>query len=216
MTRVVLFDLDGTLIDSTDAITGTFNYVFEQKEFIDKPNIEKIKALIGYPLEIMFESLGVSPKHSSEFVDLYRQRYRDISCEQTILLKDSIKSLELAASFARLGVVTTKTAKYSYPLLAHLNIDHYFECLVGREDVINPKPDPEPIYKALKKMEIDINRGDIYMIGDTKLDLIASNSANITGLGVLSGYGTKEELLRYSDKIFDNSYEAIKYLYSKR
>lgn len=52
-------------------------------------------------------------------------------------------------------------------------------------------------------------KDDIYMIGDTKLDLIASKEAGIKGIGVLSGYDTKEELLKYTSDIYDDSLDAV-------
>ena len=213
MSTVILFDLDGTIIDSTEAIVETFFYVFDKKGFENKIIEHDIKRLIGYPLDIMFESLGVEHSFSHEFVDEYKLRYREISCEKTILIENAVKSLEIASKFARLGVVTTKTAMYSHPLLNHLNVGHYFECLIGRENVTHPKPHPEPIYKAMESMNLDLKENDIYMIGDTKLDLMASSNAGIKGIGVLSGYGTQEELSLYSDKIFKDTLDAVNYLY---
>ncbi|QOG12313.1 HAD family hydrolase [Arcobacter sp. FWKO B] len=215
MKRIILFDLDGTVIDSTDAIVETFFYVFEKKQLDLGVNDENIKKLIGYPLDIMFEDLGVDKRFVNEFVDEYKLRYRDISKAQTTLLKNAKESLEVASKFARLGVVTTKTGMYSKPLLEHLGIDFYFECLIGREHVQNPKPHPEPIYKAIEQMNVNIKENDIYMIGDTKLDLIASKNAGINGVGVLSGYGTKEELQEHSEWIYNDVLDAVRFIQSK-
>ncbi len=209
MEKVILFDLDGTVIDSTDAIVETFHYVFKKQNFDGIVVDDDIKKLIGYPLDIMFQSLGVEQKFANLFVDEYKLRYREISCAKTFLLKNAQESLELASSFARLGIVTTKTGMYTKPLLEHLKIDHYFECLVGREHVQNPKPHPEPINKAIDEMKLNIDSHDIWMIGDTKLDLIASNCAGINCIGVLSGYGTKEELEKYSSFVYNDTLEAV-------
>lgn len=214
MNKIILFDLDGTVIDSTEAIVETFFYVFAKKGFDKQVSENEIKQLIGYPLDIMFANLGVRQQYVNEYVDEYKLRYREVSCAKTILIENASKSLEFASKFARLGVVTTKTALYSHPLLEHLQVGHYFECLIGREHVVNPKPHPEPIYKAMESMKLDTSRHEIYMIGDTKLDLIASTNAGINGIGVLSGYGTKEELSLYSDKIFEDTWDAVNYLYN--
>jgi phosphoglycolate phosphatase len=84
--KIILFDLDGTLIDSTDAITDTFLHAFSKHNFDFKGTIEDIKVQIGYPLDIMFENLGVNKDVVWDFVDSYKMRYKDISVAQTLLL----------------------------------------------------------------------------------------------------------------------------------
>jgi phosphoglycolate phosphatase len=208
--KIILFDLDGTLIDSTDAIVDTFKYSFEKKGFDFQGNDEDIKREIGYPLDIMYERLGVSKIHAFEFVETYKNRYKDIAVAQTEILPYAKESVDLAKEHARLGVVTTKTTQYSIPILKHLDIWDQFECIVGRQEVINPKPHPEPVLKALELMNVDKDKYDVYMLGDTKLDLIAANEAGVKGVGVTSGYGDRSELLQYSNMVEENSLEAVK------
>ena len=210
MKKVILFDLDGTLIDSTDAIIETFYYSFKKKNFNFLGSYEDIKKEIGYPLDVMYEKFGVAKSDVWDFVDIYKQRYKNIAIEQTTLLPNAKASIDLAKKYARLGIVTTKTAQYSIPILKHLGIWEQFECIVGRQEVVNPKPHPEPLFKALELMNIKQNDYDIYMIGDTKLDLIAANEAKIKGIGVLSGYGTKDELSKYTNMIEADVLDAVK------
>jgi phosphoglycolate phosphatase len=207
---VILFDLDGTLIDSTDAIISTFYHSFEKKKFDFKGSEEDIKNLIGYPLDVMYEELGVPKEEAWDFVDVYKQRYREISLEMTLVLEDAIEALELASKHARLGIVTTKTTHYSIPLLENMGIMKYFECIIGRQEVINPKPHPEPVLKAMELMNVTTEKCEIYMVGDTKLDLIAAKEANIIGVGVLCGYGKYGDLSQYTEHIEINSLQAVK------
>ena len=209
MNNILLFDLDGTLIDSTEAIVGTFNYSFEKLNFDFNGNDEDIKSLIGYPLDVMYEQLGVNKTDVQLFVDTYKHRYRQISLAQTTLLSDAKKSLELASSFARLAIVTTKTTQYTIPILEDMGIMKYFEVIIGRQEVINPKPHPEPILKAMKELNVTNSNHNIYMIGDTKLDLISANKSNINAVGVLCGYGKIDDLLQYTNMVYDTTYEAI-------
>ena len=81
------------LIDSTDAITGYILHAFQKHNFDFKGTIEDIKIQIGYPLDIMFENLGVDRKIVWDFVDSYKMRYKDISVAQTLLLKMLLKQL---------------------------------------------------------------------------------------------------------------------------
>ena len=91
---------------------------------------------------------------------------------------------------------------------------HHFDVLVGREHVSKPKPDAEPILKALESFNIEGE--EVWMIGDTKLDLISATNAKVNSIGVLSGYGDKETLKLYTKIIFNNTYEAVKYLESRK
>ena len=212
--KIILFDLDGTLIDSTDAIVSTFYHSFKELNFNFKGNDKTIKSLIGYPLDIMYKELGVEESKVWDFVDAYKNRYKIISKEQTTLLKDAYEAIYEASLFARVSVVTTKTRMYTIPLLEHFNIAQFFEIVTGRENVQNPKPHPEPILITLEQMNYDKNKHTVWMIGDTKLDLIAANDANINSIGVLCGYGEEEELLKYTNVIKSNAFSAISYIKS--
>ena len=210
--NIILFDLDGTLIDSTDAIVSTFYHSFNELNYDFNGNDEDIKALIGYPLDVMYESLGIEKEKVWDFVASYKNRYRVISKEKTYLLENALEAVKLAATIARVSVVTTKTRLYTMPLLEHFEMSEHFEIVTGRENVENPKPHPEPILITLDQMNYDSSIHNVWMIGDTKLDLIAANEANVNSIGVLCGYGTEENLKTYTKIIKTNALEAVKYI----
>jgi len=210
---IILFDLDGTLIDSTEAILESFHNSFVIHGF-KSVNDEEIKALIGHPLDIMYERLGVPKEKVWDFVTSYKERYREISRAKTKLLENAKEAVLLASEFAEIGIVTTKTGKYSKILMEHFELMEYFKVLVGREDVENPKPHEEPILKALKSF--DSSDRDIWMIGDTELDLLSAKNASVHSIAVLCGYGKKERLEKFTDLVFNDTYTAIKYLRSRK
>ena len=212
--KIILFDLDGTLIDSTDAIVSTFYHTFKELEFNFDGCDKDIKDLIGYPLDIMYKDLGVPEEKVWDFVNAYKDRYRIVSKGQTTLLENAYEAVVEASKIGRVSVVTTKTRMYTMPLLEHFNIAQFFEIVTGRENVQNPKPHPEPILITLEQMNYDKNLHDVWMIGDTKLDLIAANEANINSIGVLCGYGEESELLKYTNVIKSNAFSAISYIKS--
>jgi len=209
MKKIILFDLDGTLIDSTEAILESFAVAF--KTFGQAvPEAKRIEAEIGHPLDVMFPTLGVAKEEVDAYVQAYKMHYRKISCAKTVLLPEPREAVALASKHAILGVVTTKTAKYSVELLEHMGLMPYFAVLIGREDVTHPKPDPEPIYKALAKLPSDASC--VWMVGDTCMDMLAAKSAHIAGVGVSCGYASPEKLRECTDNLYHNALSAVQYI----
>ena len=206
----ILFDLDGTLIDSTDAILEGFEVAY--KTFNEEvPSNKEIKSLIGYPLDDMFEKLGCNGD-KWDYVDAYKKHYRIISRAKTTLLPLAKEAIIEASKFATLGVVTTKTAHYSRELLEHMEIMEYFEILIGREDVENPKPHAEPILRAIDGLKS--SKKSTWMVGDTILDLHSAKNAEIKSVGVTCGYGEEKELQNYTKHVVSDTYLAVKLIKS--
>jgi len=205
--KIILFDLDGTLIDSTEAILESFARAYAKFE-VAVPDDEAITSLVGLPLDMMFVQLGVDEAEAMNYVNAYKEHYRTIHTQKTVLLDKAEEAVKLAHEGATLGVVTTKTAQYSRELLEHFNLMQYFDVLIGREDVQNPKPHPEPIFKALDTLGSS-DETLSYMIGDTINDILAAHNAGIASIGVLCGYGSQNELEAYADFITKNALDAV-------
>lgn len=205
----ILFDLDGTLIDSTEAILESFHNSFDVYNH-PHPRNEEIKRLIGHPLDSMYLDLGIEQNLVWDYVKTYKEHYQKIYTDKTVLLDYAVEAIQEAQKIARLGVVTTKTGLYSRKLLEHYGLMDAFEVLIGREDVEHPKPHPEPIEKAMYIM--NCNKEECWMIGDTRLDIASAQSAGIKSVGVTSGYDKFEELLTLTDIIEMNVFEAVKYI----
>ncbi len=205
----ILFDLDGTLIDSTEAILESFHNSFDVYKK-PHPNDEEIKALIGHPLDVMYKDLGIEQDLVWDFVKTYKEHYQMIHTNKTVLLDYAVDAIREAQKFARLGVVTTKTGKYSRELLLHFGLMDAFEVLIGREDVQKPKPHSEPIDKALSIMKS--NKKKSWMIGDTRLDIASADNAGVKSVAVLSGYDKREQLLTLTELIEETALDAVKYI----
>lgn len=208
--KIILFDLDGTLIDSTDAIYDGFIKAFQDNNSLVKLDYGRLNSLIGYPLEIMFENLGAPVGEIDNYLKSYKQEYKRVYLEKTSLIDTAMEAIKLADSFAYLGVVTTKTSFYSQILLKHLKIDRYFKTIIGRDDVLNPKPHPEPILKAIQTINLNIDK--IYMVGDTILDAKAAKDAKVVSIGLTCGYGSKEELCNNCDYCYKLPIDAVSFI----
>ena len=202
----ILFDLDGTLIDSTEAILESFRVSFEILGGAI-PDPERIKAQVGHPLADMYRNLGVPEHRIEEYVRTYKANYRQVHTSKTVLLPGAEEAVCKAAEFARLGIVTTKTGRYSRELMEHFGLMDHFEVLIGSEDVVKHKPHPEPILKALEVMRAQ--REHCWMIGDTCMDLEAASAAGIEGIGLFCGYGKAEALRRCGRLLEPDALRAV-------
>lgn len=211
MKPIILFDLDGTLIDSTKAILESFKFSFQDNniDFIDK---EVIKSQIGHTLYDMFYSFGIEKNKIDKCIESYKFNYRKISRKETSLIdgvKDAIKE---AKKIADLGVVTTKNSESAKLLLEHLNLIEPFKIIIGAGDVTYTKPHPEPVLKALSYFK-EVDNSKTWMIGDTSMDIDAGKSANINTIAVSSGYVTYDKLKESKPTlIFKDVKEAVNHL----
>lgn len=206
--KILLFDLDGTLIDSTQAILESFvnaslffGYNFKGRE-------EEIQALIGSPLREMFVKMGLPQREIEECVKLYRSNYERIYLQKTILLPKVMDSFKTLPSSYLLGVVTSKSSFFSKKILENLGMIKYFFRIVGIDDVKEPKPSAEPIFKALEGLEYD--KSQVYMIGDTFFDMQSAKNADVVGIGVQGKYD--KNLKEYTDFVFEDIQQALEYI----
>lgn len=206
--KTILFDLDGTLIDSTLAILEAFKVALQGTSV--RFDEERIKAMIGFPLDVMFPNLGFAGAQIDERIEAYKARYLQIHLSQTTLLPRVKEALQLAHEFATLAVVTTKGTASSKAILRNSGVLHLFGAVVGRDDVSEPKPSGEPILKALQLLGKD--KMGAFMVGDTHLDIKAAQNAEISPIAVSCGYESVENLKKHNIIIKANAYEAVEFI----
>ncbi|MBI5091505.1 MAG: HAD-IA family hydrolase [Candidatus Hydrogenedentes bacterium] len=213
MIEAVTFDLDGTLIDSTDAIVESFMHTCDK--FGDpRPPRDAVVNSIGFTLEQQFAQL--SQRDPDDCARVYRAHYEKIACDMTTLLPGGREALALLQREGfRLGFATSKLRKYAEMILDHLGVLDYFEVRIGPEDVVNPKPHPEAVLKALAHFNLPPEK--MLFIGDMHFDALAARAANVRCLCVATGYATRAELEALEpEAVFDSLDPLIRYILENR
>jgi phosphoglycolate phosphatase len=207
--RCILFDLDGTLLDSYEAIAECLNaarLAFGLPPFTHEEVVRKV----GHGLEsLMVEALGAS--HAEEGVRIFRDRYRVVSLVKSRLLPGVEPTLaELARRGYRMGVLTNKPAYFSRRILDHLKVSAYFPVLYG-PDLAPAKPSPEMVRLCLK--ELACAREEAVLVGDMLVDWETAKNAGIPFYAIATGSESRERLLDSNpDRFLDRFEDLLLYL----
>jgi pyrophosphatase PpaX len=177
----VLFDLDGTLINTNPLITETFrqtlNHYMPERVFTD----EDIMEFIGPTLDQTFSGLIFEKK--DEMTTYYRKINKELHDQMVEIYPTVEEGLkQLKENGIRLGIVSSKKNDMVLHGLQYFKLDHLFEIVIGNDDVINPKPHPEPIELAITKM--NITKEEVIFVGDNSHDIESGKNAGVITCGV--------------------------------
>jgi pyrophosphatase PpaX len=192
--RAVLFDLDGTLIDSIDLIVNSALYAFE-KCGRPAPAAEAWLADLGLPLRTMFGRFIDDQARMDELVAGYRE-YQLANHDRLVRPYDEVSST-LEALHDRgyeLAVVTSKSEPLARRGLAHVGLEGVFDVIVGLESCTRHKPDPEPVHTALDRLGIE--PAAAAFVGDSPHDMAAGRAAGVTTVAALWGPFSRSQLAR--------------------
>lgn len=206
--KILLFDLDGTLIDSTQAIWESFILAARDYGLSLEDRYDEVEQKIGMTLAEMFLQVGIPSEKVGECVQTYRGYYQQKFLEKTFLLPKVKETIQRVQNSYRMGIVTSKSHYFSEKILEHFGLLKYFFTLVGIEDVKKAKPDAEPILKALEGISYQKDR--VFMIGDTSFDIQAAKNAGVIGIGVNGRY--QKDLYKHTNLVFENIGDAVVYI----
>lgn len=203
--RTLLFDLDGTLINSIPLITWSFQMVFEHFGLPWK-NGEVLKT-IGIPLREVAERY--MPGRTGEFVEKYTVYQREKHSEYIRPFPGAAEVLDIINSSGySAAVVTSKRRGQALKDLEVCGLSGYFDATVAVEDVTRPKPDPEPVLKALELL--GAKPDSAVFVGDSWYDIMAGRRAGVTTVGVTWGMASREELeLKNAEFVVDSWRELM-------
>lgn len=189
---IVLFDLDGTLIDSLDLLVSAMLHAFGSRPG-PAPSVDEWVASIGRPLTWQFGRYARDDDELQHLVRTYRA-YQHEHHDRMTRAYDGIPALvaRLNADGHTLGVVTSKADYLANRSLAHVGLASFFDVVVGADRTSKHKPDPDPLWFALRELRGE--PGEAVYVGDSPFDVMAANAAGVVSIGVTWGASSHEPL----------------------
>ncbi len=202
--KAILFDLDGTLVDSAPDLALAVNHMLgslERETF----SADTIRSWVGNGAQTLVKrSLSgssvineeIDPELFAKALDIFLDFYAKNLCVDTVAYPNVPATLSgLKAQGYRLALVTNKPFGFIQPLLEGLALADHFELCLGGDSLPARKPDPLPLLHACERLGVDAS--ECVMIGDSKNDILAADAANMQSIGVSYGYNYGEEITLY-------------------
>jgi len=208
--RLIIYDLDGVLVDTSDAICLSFNAALENTGEPPRSD-EEIRRMIGVPLDEMYRK--VLPRERWVLIEgcfkRYREAFMNISLKHTRIL-DGVEAT--LTHFEDEGLqqclATNKSTPEAEKILAHLGIDGYLDLIVGYDDVPNPKPSPDMILLALDAM--GVKPGEAVLAEDSPTGLAAGKAAGVFTVAVATGFYSQETLAGFTPDYLIDEIKALR------
>jgi len=188
---LIIFDLDGTLVDAYRAVSNSINYAFEQMG-VPLVSHEKIKRCVGWGERVLIEKL-VDGKHVEKTLSIYRGHHRHA-------LKSGVKFLPFAKDLLKnlkeqgygLAIASNRPTRFTQIILKVLNITSTFDYVLCADKIKNPKPAPDILVKILQKAHLTPEQA-LY-VGDMMVDIHTGRGADVKTVGVLTGSSDRKEI----------------------
>lgn len=194
MKKTVIFDLDGTLLDSIEDIASSMNKVLESLQ-LPTHKIEDYKHFVGGGVDILVDNAlsNQSKEIKDEVIKRFKIEY-DGKLHSKTLPYDGIYELldELKKLDINLAVLSNKPHEFTVSYVNHFFKNYNFKEIHGQKKDVPKKPDPKAALDIVKCL--DSSCENTYFIGDTKIDMQTAKSANMTAIGVLWGFRDEKEL----------------------
>jgi phosphoglycolate phosphatase len=198
--RAVLFDLDGTLVDSYNALTEAVNHARRTHELPELTAVN-IRGMVGEGIECLLQRAFEGADVSRSIVQAFESRYDEICCAESRVLAGVDGTLrELHALGVSMAVCTNKPTVFSKKILDFLGLSHYFRAIVG-PDVAGARK-PEAQHLAVTLASTECTPEETLFVGDMPIDIRAARNSGIDVAVVATGSSSREQLAASSPDHF--------------
>ena len=215
--KVILFDLDGTLVDSVPDLALAVNHMLESLER-EPFCAETIRSWVGNGAQTLVQrglsggsvvDEAIDPELFSQALNIFLGYYAQNLCVATVTYPNVPATLKaLKDKGYRLVIVTNKPYDFIDPLLEGLGLTDLFELCIGGDTLSRRKPDPLPLLHACERL--GVTASECVMVGDSKNDIVAANAANMHSIGVSYGYNYGEDISLYApNRVVDDFSEIV-------
>jgi len=218
--EVILFDLDGTLIDSVPDLALAVNHMLEtlNRETFSE---DTIRYWVGNGAQVLVKRAlsgdaktdeDLDPALFSKALDIFLTFYGQNLCIRTVTYTDVLQTLKtLKVQDYRLAIITNKPFDFIAPILEGLELGELFEYFIGGDSLTEKKPNPLPLLHICEKLGVTVE--ECIMVGDSKNDILAANTCGMQSIGVTYGYNYGEDIGVYKPSIvIDNFGDLLKFL----
>ncbi|MFW6250919.1 MAG: HAD family hydrolase [Alkalispirochaetaceae bacterium] len=194
--KAVIFDLDGTLLDTIGDIAGAMNHALKQHGFPTHPE-EAYYDMVGWGLDELSERAlpeGSDPKKVLPSIrEAWLEYYREHPADRTVPYEGAEELLAaLVEANVSLGILSNKPHEMAEQTVAALLPRRYFAAIIGLDDRFPPKPDPTSLLHILE--QVDVAPEEACMVGDSEVDMETARNAGVGAVAVSWGFRTLETL----------------------
>lgn len=209
--ELIIFDFDGTLIDSVPDLTLAVNILLSHYN-LEPVTIEEATPFIGNGVKVLVERAlkhampaeEVTKELFGEALEIYFKAYKENLCVDTYLYPGVLETLKyLHDKEYTMAICTNKPMEFIEPILKELSIERFFKYWIGGDSLPEKKPAAAPLLHIAANMNLDVKK--CIMIGDSRNDIEAAKNAGMESIGLSYGYNYNEHISDYNPtKVVDN------------
>ena len=195
MKKGVIFDLDGTLLNTLVDIADAVNFILQKHQFPEH-RFEDYKRFIGNGIEVLSRKAlpqDISEKEFQHYFEEIQHSYKQHQNKRTHPYDGIIDLLEnLNRKKIKIAILSNKPHEFVEPTVKQYFPNIKFDMMLGKREGVARKPNPDSVFEILQYLELQAE--DCYFVGDTATDMRTGESANMETIGVLWGFRGREEL----------------------